>query len=151
MSNSNHVGGHMPAPKGNKFAQGNNGPPPSKYTLEFIEQEAKAFIIWFSQPDNIYFKRFALERGYPPDMLAYFAERSEVFNRAYMFAKAWQECKIVEGALFSKLNSNFAKFAMANLSGWSDKQQVSGDANNPLAFLLQKADGQSKDLVNEDS
>ncbi len=50
-----------------------------------------------------------------------------------------------------KLNSNFAKFAMANLSGWSDKQQVSGDAANPLAFLLQKADGQSKDLVNEDS
>jgi hypothetical protein len=131
----------MPAPKANKYAVGNSGPPPSKYTLEFIEQEAKAFISWFSQPDNIYFKRFALERGYPPDMLAYFAERSEVFNRAYMFSKAWQECKIVESALFSKLNSNFAKFAMANLSGWSDKQQVSGDTNNPLTFLLQKADG----------
>jgi hypothetical protein len=56
----------------------------------------------------------------------------------------------VEGALFNKLNSNFAKLAMANLSGWSDKQQVSGDAANPLAFLLQKAYGHSKDLVNED-
>lgn len=40
---------------------------------------------------------------------------------------------------------------MANLSGWSDKQQISGDAANPLAFLLQKVDGQSKDLVSEDS
>ena len=40
---------------------------------------------------------------------------------------------------------------MANLSGWTDKQQVSGEATNPLAFLLQKADGQSKDLVNENS
>jgi hypothetical protein len=141
----------MSAPKGNKFAEGNSGPPASKYTQEFIENEAVVFIKWFCKPENIYFKRFALERGYPPDELANFAKKSEVFNRAYTFAKAWQECKIVEGALFNKLNSNFAKFAMANLSGWSDKQQVSGDAANPLAFLLQKADGQSKDLVNEDS
>ena len=151
MLKSNHIGGLMPAPKGNKFAVGNSGQPPSKYTQEFMEQEAKAFISWFCNPENIYFKRFALERGYPPDELSRFAQKSEVFARALTFAKAWQECKIVEGALFNKLNSNFAKFAMANLSGWSDKQQVSGDANNPLAFLLQKADGQSKDLVNENS
>lgn len=141
----------MPAPKGNKFAVGNSGQPPSKYTQEFMEQEAKAFILWFSQPENIYFKRFALERGYPPDELSRFAQKSEVFARALTFAKSWQECKIVEGALLNKLNSNFAKFAMTNLSGWTDKQQVSGDVANPLAFLLQKADGQSKDLVNEDS
>jgi hypothetical protein len=148
---SKTIGGHMAAEKGNKHAVGNSGPPPSKYTQEFIEKEAMAFVTWFSNPENIYFKRFALERGYPPDELVHFAKKSEVFSRAYTFAKAWQECKIVEGALFNKLNSNFAKFAMANLSGWSDKQQVSGDAANPLAFLLQKTDGQSKDLVNENS
>lgn len=139
----------MAAEKNNKYAVGNSGPPPRKYTHEFIEQEAIAFIHWFAQPNNIYFKRFALERGYPPDELAHFAKKNEVFKRAYLFAKEWQECKIVEGALFNKLNSNFAKFAMANLSGWSDKQQVSGDAANPLAFLLQQVDGQSKDLINE--
>lgn len=98
----------MVAPKRNQFALGNSGPPPSKYTQEFIEQEAAAFINWFSQPENIYFKRFALERGYPPDVLADFAKKNEVFKRAYLFAKEWQECKIVEGALFNKLNSNFA-------------------------------------------
>lgn len=89
----------MPAPKGNQFAFGNSGPAPSKYTEEFIEEEAKAFVLWFSQPQNIYFKRFALERGYPPDMLAEFARKSEVFKRAYLFAKEWQECKIVEGVV----------------------------------------------------
>lgn len=139
----------MSAPKGNKFAVGNSGQPPRKYTREFMEKEAVAFITWFSKPENIYFKRFALERGYPPDELANFAKKSEVFRRAYLFAKEWQECKIVEGALFNKLNSNFAKFAMANISDWSDKKQISGDATNPLTFLLQKADGQSKELVNE--
>lgn len=137
----------MPAPKGNQFAVGNSGPQPSKYTNEFIEQEAIAFIKWFSQPENIYFKRFALERGYPPDELAHFAKKSEVFKRAYLLAKEWQECKIVEGALFNKLNSNFAKFAMSNLCGWSDRQQVSGDAANPLTFIMKHIDGASKELV----
>jgi hypothetical protein len=112
-----------------------------------MEQEAKAFIEWFKNPQNVYFKRFALERGYSPDELSAFAKKNEVFRRAYELAKQWQECKIVEGALFNRLNSNFAKFAMTNLSGWSDRQQVSGDGINPLAFLLQKADGQSKDLA----
>ena len=49
----------------------------------------------------------------------------------------------------NKLNSNFAKFAMTNLSGWADKQQLSGDAANPLAFLLNKVDGTSKGFINE--
>lgn len=141
----------MPAPKGNKFALGNQGPSPIKYTLEFIENEAIAFVKWFVKPENIYFKRFALERGYPPDELSNFAKKSEVFARAYRLAKEWQECKIVEGALFNNLNSNFAKFAMANLSGWSDKQQLSGDATNPLAFLMQKIDGTTKDLIHDDT
>jgi hypothetical protein len=92
-------------------------------------------------------QRFALERGYPPDELAHFAKKSEVFKRAYLFAKEWQECKIVEGALFNKFNSNFAKFAMSNLCGWSDKQQVSRDATNPLAFIMKHIDGTSKELV----
>lgn len=40
---------------------------------------------------------------------------------------------------------------MGNVCGWVEKQEtkVSGDAANPLAFLLQKADGSSRDLVNE--
>jgi hypothetical protein len=38
---------------------------------------------------------------------------------------------------------------MTNLSGWTDKQQVSGDVANPLAFLLQKVDGQPKGLFDE--
>lgn len=98
--------------------------------------------------DNVYFKRFALERGYPPDELSNFAKKSEVFALAYGMAKEWQECKLVEGGLFNKFNSNFTKFAMSNLCGWSDRQQVSGDAVNPLAFLMKHIDGTSKELVN---
>lgn len=137
----------MSAPKGNQFALGNKGPEPTKYTPEFIEQEAYALVKWMGKNDNIYFKRFALERGYPPDELSRFAKKSEVFALALKMAREWQECKLVEGGLFNKLNANFVKFAMSNLCGWSDRQQVTGDAANPLAFLMKKVDGTSKDLV----
>lgn len=36
---------------------------------------------------------------------------------------------------------------LANTCGWADKQQVSGDSVNPLSFLLELADGSSKDPV----
>lgn len=137
----------MPAPKGNQYAVGNKGPSPTKYTPEFIENEALALIKWMGERDNVYFKRFALERGYLPDELSNFAKKNEVFALAYKMAKEWQECKLVEGGLFNKFNSNFVKFAMSNLCGWSDRQQVTGDVANPLAFLMGKIDGKSKELV----
>lgn len=141
----------MPAPKGNKYAIGNKGPAPTRYTQEFIEKEAYALVKWMGVSDNVYFKRFALERGYPPDELSNFAKKSEVFALAYKMAKEWQECKLVEGGLFNKFNANFVKFAMSNLCGWSDKQQVSGDAANPLASIMKHIDGTSKELVDGNS
>jgi len=42
------------------------------------------------------------------------------------------------------------KFVLSNCHSWKDQAQISGDAANPLAFLLQKVDGQSKDLVHGD-
>ena len=42
----------MVAPKGNQFAAGNSGPPPSRFTKEFIEKEAKAFTEWFKIPQT---------------------------------------------------------------------------------------------------
>jgi len=67
-------------------------------------------------------------------------------------AKAWQETRLAEGGLTSEFNSGFCKFVMGNTCGWVDKQEtkISGDAENPLAFLLQNVDGRSKDLVTDD-
>lgn len=137
----------MAAPKDNKYAVGNKGPAPTRYTQEFIEKEAYALVKWMGVSDNV-FKRFALERGYSSDELSNFAKKSEVFALAYKRAKEWQECKLVEGGLFNKFNANFVKFAMSNLCGWSDRQQVSGDTANPLAFIMKHIDGTSKELVN---
>ena len=142
----------MPAPKGHPPYSGcENGGRPPKYTKDFIESEAEAFLEWMGQDDSIWYKDFALERGYLPDQLSEWAKVNEKFSRVYKQSQAWQQSKLVKGGLLSQYNAGFTKFVMSNTCGWSEKQQVSGDAVNPLAFLLQKADGQSKDLVNEDS
>ena len=142
----------MPAPKKHKPYPGcETGGRPVKYTKEFIETEADEFLKWSKQPSNIYFKKFALERGYHPNKLAEFAEHNEKFLGVYRMAQAYQETKLVEGGHLNLYNAGFTKFVMSNTCGWAEKQQVSGDMVNPLSVLLQKVDGSSKELVNRDS
>lgn len=143
----------MPAPKGHEAYKGSEtGGRPTKYTLEFIEAEAEAFEKWMNRPDSIYFKRFALDRGYSPQRLSEFAEQNEKFSEVYRYAKEWQEIRLAEGGLTSEFNAGFCKFVMGNVCGWSDKTEtkVSGDAVNPLAFVLKNVDGRTKELVNDE-
>ena len=140
----------MPAPKKHPPYPGcETGGRPLKYTKEFIEKEADEFLKWLQQPLNVYFKKFALERGYHPQRLSEFAEQNQKFSDVYRMAQAWQEAKLVDGGLNNIYNAGFTKFVMGNTCGWTDKQQVSGDAINPLSILLQKVDGSSKDLISK--
>jgi hypothetical protein len=74
----------MPAPKGHKgylAADGTfKGGCPQKYTREFIENEAIAFDEWMKRPDSLYFKSFAIERGYHPNRVAEFAAQNQRFS-----------------------------------------------------------------------
>lgn len=126
---------------------------PQVYTKEYIENEADEFLKWMKDPAHIYFKRFALDRGYSPQRLSEFAENNDKFSEVYKRAKEWQECRLAEGGLLEEFNSGFCKFVMGNVCGWTDRQEtkLSGDAQNPLLFLIQKADGESKDLVNDEA
>lgn len=139
------------APKGNQNAIGNKGGAPEIYTEEWLNEEAKRLLEWFKEPRNIWLKGFALLRGYDPVRLDEFADKSIEFSEALQKAKKWQEYKLVDMGLFNETNSNITKFVLTNNHGWMDKQQLSGDANSPVGFLLAKIDGQSKDLVNDNS
>lgn len=142
----------MAAPKGHEAYNVNGeGGRPVKYTTEFIEAEADALEEWMTFPTSVYFKRFAFSRGYSQQRLNEFAEVSERFSAILARAKEWQEIRLAEGGLNNEFNPGFTKFVMGNVCGWTDRQEtkLSGDAINPLAFLLQKVDGTSKDLVNE--
>ena len=140
----------MPAPKGHKpYAGSEKGGRPTKYAAAFIEAEADAFEAWMQRKDSIWYKDFALERGYLPDQLSEWSKTNEKFSRVYKKSQEWQQSKLVKGGLLNKFNAGFTKFVMGNTCGWSDKQQIAGDAANPLAFLLQGIDGSSKDLIHD--
>lgn len=144
----------MAAPKGHKpYAGcekgGERGGRPEKYTSDRIEQEAEAFLEWMARPDSIWYKDFALERGYHPEYLSIWAKSNKRFSQAYAWAQEWQQSKLVKGGLLNQFHAGFTKFVMANTCGWTDKQQIAGDATHPLSLLMQKIDGSSKDLIDD--
>ena len=143
----------MPAPNGHLPYPGcETGGRPIKYTPEFIEAEAEALEKWMLHPDSIYFKRFSFDRGYSYQRLSEFAEVNEKFSDTLARAREWQEIRLAEGGLKNEFNGNFCKFVMGNACGWSDKTEtkLSGDAVNPLAFILKNVDGTTKELVHDD-
>lgn len=142
----------MPAPRGHAPYPGcETGGRPIKYTKEFIENEATAFLEWMSRADSMWYKDFALERGYLPENLTAWAKINDKFSYVYKHSQAWQQSKLVKGGLGGSYNPSFTKFVMSNTCDWRERQEtkLSGDAINPLAFLLQQADGVTKDLVKD--
>jgi hypothetical protein len=140
----------MPAPKGHApYAGCEKGGRPTKYTDEFIEREADAFIEWLSKEDSVWYESFCFERGYTPDMLSMWAKTNEKFSGVYRLSQAWQKQKLITSGLLSKFNSNIVKLVLANTIGWTDKQQISGDSANPLACILDRIT--NKPQVEDDS
>ena len=138
----------MSAPKGHACYFVNEGRS-VKYTPEFIENEAKAFLEWMKLPTSLYFKRFAIDRGYSPQRMNEFAEVNETFSEVFRFAKEWQEVRVSEGAMTQELNAGFSKFFMANVCNWREKTEttLSGNSQNPLSFVLGMDNPQAKELI----
>jgi len=143
----------MPAPLNHPaYNTEGQGGRPKIYTDEFIEAEADALEAWMKKPESIYYKRFAFDRGYSQQRLNEFAESNKRFSETYARAREWQEIRIAEGCLQNELNAGFGKFFMGNICGWADRTEtkLSGDAVNPLAFVLKEIDGTTKELVNDE-
>lgn len=144
----------MPAPKGHRpYAGCETGGRPRRYCTEEIDAFADEFIEWLKDSSNIWFKDFCLDKDIDPDFMSEWASENEKFKGAYRLAKQRQESKLINGGLLNAYNGSIVKFVLANAHGWTDKQEtkVSGDAANPLAFILKNVDGTTKDLVSDDS
>lgn len=142
----------MPAPKGHEpYNKNGEGGRPLKYDDTFIENEAIEFEKWIEKPNSPWFEDFANQRGYSPEYLSRWAKDNERFNQAYKRAQALQKSILIKGGLSNKFNPSFTKFVMSNTCGWSDRTEskISGNAQSPLAFILQSVDGTSKELVND--
>lgn len=102
----------MAAPKGHiPYAGcekgGDLGGRPEKYTQQRIEQEADAFLEWMNLPESIWYKDFALERGYSAEYLSIWAKSNKRFSQVYKRAKEWQQSKLVKGGLLKQRRSSY--------------------------------------------
>ncbi|HUC95512.1 MAG TPA: terminase small subunit [Candidatus Saccharimonadia bacterium] len=143
----------MPAkkgkPSGNKEGLGGR---PRKYTTAEIEKYAEEFKLWLSDSRHVWFKDFALDNDLDPDYLSIWAEENEKFLGVYKVAKHRQESRLINGGLMNVYNGSIVKLVLANAHGWLDNKsesKLTGDAVNPLAFIIQNVDGSTKELVNE--
>jgi len=118
---------------------------PVIYDKEFIETERLALIEWTKKPNSIYFKSFALERGYSPKRLYEWAKINKDFSDTLDYVREWQESRIAIGACVGELNASFSKFFMSNICNWTEKSEtkLSGDNANPLNFVLGISTGQN--------
>lgn len=115
----------MGAPKGHlPYNVNGEGGRPREWTDEKIEAEADAFEQWMNKPSSIYFKKFALERGYDPCYFAEWVTINKRFAQVFRKVKAWQEARLAEGGLTSEFNGGFTKFVMSNICQWQEKSIV---------------------------
>lgn len=144
----------MPAPRNHEpYNKEGEGGRPIKYTENFIEREAEAFELWMKLDTSLWYEDFAMERGYSPQRLCEFAKQNERFSEVYEKSHTWQKSLLIRGGLLNKFNSSITKLVLSNTCGWTDKAEtkVSGDAVNPLAFILQNVDGTTKELINDEN
>ena len=144
----------MPAPQGHKaYNVEGQGGRPRRFSSEDIDHFADELTIWLKDPSNVWFKDFCLEKDLNPDLMSEWSSENERFGGVYKLAKHRQESRLINGGLNNLFNGSIVRLVLANAHGWTtDKQEtkVSGDAVNPLAFLLETIDGKGKELVNDE-
>lgn len=134
---------------GNQRSVGNRGGRPIEWTDSEIAKETEALHKWIADPKNYFFTSFLNERNLDPKQVQRFCEYDPEFCQAFERAKQIQEQRLVEGALNRKFDPGFTKFVLQNKSGWKEKSEVSGDANNPLAVIMAKIADNAKDPLEE--
>lgn len=123
---------------------------PREWTEDRIEIERKALEKWIANPKNYFFTAFMAERDLHGEQIERFCQYSSNFRDTYARALKIQEARLVELAVSRKGDGNFIKFVLQNKAGWREKQEISGDAANPLAVIMDRIAESSKDLLDYD-
>ena len=143
----------MPAPKGHPpYNKNGEGGRPVKYTQEVIEDYADKLEIWLENPENFWFKDFAIENKFNANLFYEFSKNNKRFSVVLERAKQKQESKLFKGALVNSFNSGIVKFALNVHHGWVEKKETvhSNHPDNPVPEWILNTEGTSKDLVSDD-
>jgi hypothetical protein len=109
----------------------------------------KALCEWMDDPKNYFITSFLVQRGLCPEHLTRFAKYSEEFRETLERARLVQEGRLVELAVFRKGDPGFIKFILQNKAGWREKNEITGDAQNPLAVIMERIAALAKDPLED--
>jgi hypothetical protein len=140
------------APLGHEAYPGcETGGRPKRYDEKFIEEEADHLEKWMEKKENIFIEDFCLERGYSYNRAVEWSKTNEKFSVTYDRFQMKQRVALFKGGLSKKFAFPMCALLLSHSHGIVSKseQKLSGDAGNPLSFLMTKADGLSKELINE--
>lgn len=149
MSAQKRKGTPRPTCIGNKFALGNKGGRPRKWTEKEISAEYFALIEWMEDPNSYFMTSFLIQRYLKAEHLRRLSQYSEEFRETLERARLVQECRLVDLAVFHKGDPGFIKFILQNKSGWKGKAEISGNAANPLAVIMERIAASAKDPLAE--
>jgi len=145
----------MPAPKGHPpYSGSETGGRPTIYTEEFINKQADGLLAWLKKdPNNIYFEEFLLDQDIHPKRMYEWVKVNKKFSDAYELAHTRQLQRLKKGTTEKLYDSSFVKFILINNHDYKEKTEtkLSGDKDNPVIPWYQEAQGQTKDLVNNDT
>jgi hypothetical protein len=95
-----------------------------KYDDKFIEALADKLDAWFKNSSHYYLGAFCAENGLYPELISDFAKKSPAFAQALKRAKQVQEARLVDRSMNKEFNPAGAIFALKNVAGWRDKQDI---------------------------
>ena len=142
----------MPSPIGHPpYNVNGEGGRPKRYTESYVNELADDLEKWLEDKANIFIERFCLKHDIPEDTIAKDLIKHERFSRAYNKLRSKQKVSLFENGLTGKFKHNMCALVLSHNHGVHQKteQKISGDAANPLSFIIQNIDGATKELVND--
>jgi hypothetical protein len=140
----------MAAPKGHVAYEGCGRP--KEYTKDIVDELAMHLEEWIEEKDNLFIQKFAYEMRFNHRKVSEFKDISPKFREACDRLDAKQQFSIFEGGLKRKYAHPMCALILSSNHNINLKteQKLSGSTTDPVEFLLSKADGNTKDLVEDE-
>ena len=142
----------MGAPKGHLPYKGcETGGRPKIYTEEFIDNEAIALHEWIEDKNNLFIEDFCFERKYHDSRIPEFCSVNKKFSDAYDMLKMKQKSSLFKGGLNRKFAHPMCALILSTNHNvyLKTEQKLTGSATDPLSFVVENIDGNTKNLVDE--
>lgn len=122
----------MPAPKGNKYAQGNKGGRPRKVAKDNIAEYGRMLVAEFEEhlrtlethKDPIFIEAWARKHDITDETLRKYRDESQEFSVSYKRAREIQKEVLIRGAMKGWFNPTAFIFTAKNITDMRDKQEI---------------------------